>query len=111
MPIRLRGTLKSSQRWRQRGASMVEFSIIAFLVLRTMVAAWYAGVDAASSDRMVVRNKISIIFPLPYAYLEKVKAMPGVEDVSFANWFAGTYIDEKQFFAQFATDAESYYRL
>jgi putative ABC transport system permease protein len=89
----------------------VAIAIIAFLVLRTMVAAWYAGVDAASSDRMVVRNKISIIFPLPYAYLEKVKQTPGVEDVSFANWFAGVYIDEKQFFAQFATDAESYYRL
>jgi putative ABC transport system permease protein len=89
----------------------VALAIVAFLFLRTFIAAWYAGVDASSSDRLIVRNKISIIFPLPKPYLEKVRNQPGVADVSWANWFGGIYIDEKNFFAQFAVDPESYYRL
>ena len=89
----------------------VAITIVAFLFLRTFISAWYAGVDASSSDRLVVRNKISITFPLPKSYVEKVRNQPGVADVSWANWFGGFYKDEKQFFGQFAVDPESYMRV
>jgi len=89
----------------------VSIAIVAFLFLRTFISAWYAGADAASVDRMIVRNKISITFPLPRTYVERVRAVQGVTDVSYANWFAGVYLDPKNFFAQFAVDPESYYRL
>lgn len=89
----------------------VSIAIVAFLFLRTFISAWYAGADAASVDRMIVRNKIAITFPLPRPYVEKVKSVEGVTDVSWANWFAGVYLDPKNFFAQFACEAESYYRL
>ena len=89
----------------------VAVAIIAFLFLRTLLAAWYAGAEAAAVDRMVVRNRISIIFPLPLSYVDKVKQVPGVSDVSWANWFGATYIDERNFFAQFAVDPESYLRV
>lgn len=89
----------------------VAVTIIAFLFLRTFIAAWYAGVDAASADRLVVRNKISITFPLPLAYVNKVRAVPGVSDISYMNWFGGVYIEEKNFFAQFAVEAESLLRV
>jgi putative ABC transport system permease protein len=80
-------------------------AIVAFLFLRTFIGAWYAGVTDAASDRMVVRNKISITFPLPLAYVDKVRAVPGVAAVSWDNWFGGVYPpDEKGFFAQFAAD-------
>lgn len=89
----------------------VAIAIVAFLFLRTFIASYYAGVEASASDRLVVRNKISITFPLPRPYVEKVRNVPGVDDVSWANWFGGIYIDERNFFAQLAIDAESYYRL
>jgi putative ABC transport system permease protein len=89
----------------------VSIAIVAFLFLRTFIAAWYAGADAASVDRMVVRNKIAITSPLPRTYVERVKAVKGVTDVTWASWFAGVYLEPKNFFAQFATDGESYYRL
>ena len=88
--------IKSAFRNRLRAlltASGVAIAIIAFLFLRTFIAAWYAGADAAAVDRMVVRNKISIIFPLPTSYVNKVKQVPGVSDISWANWFGGLYID------------------
>src|SRR5262245_2316811 len=86
----------------------VAIAIIAFLFLRTFIAAWYAGSDAASADRLVVRNKISLIFPLPLSYVDKVRNIPGVTAVSYQNWFGGVYIDERNFFAQFACDDDAF---
>jgi putative ABC transport system permease protein len=88
----------------------VAIAIIAFLFLRTFIAAWYTGVEASSADRLIVRNKISLTFPLPKAYLEKIRNLPGVKDVSYANWMGSYYKDPKQFFANFAVDPESYLR-
>jgi putative ABC transport system permease protein len=82
----------------------VAIAIIAFLFLRTFIAAWYAGVDAAGADRMIVRNKTSIIFSLPLSYATKLQNVPGVSAVSYENWFGGYYKDPKQFFAKFAME-------
>jgi len=84
-------------------------AVIAFGVLRTVVTAWYAGVDASSADRLVTRQAVSFIFPMPYAYKEKIEQIPGIEIVSYANWFGGTYIDKSNFFARLAIDAETYF--
>jgi len=79
-------------------------AVLAFALLRTMVAAWYAGVEGASPTRLVTRNAISLIYPLPMAYLVKIQAVPGVEAVVYGNWFGGNYKDERQFFPVFAVD-------
>lgn len=81
---------------------------IAFGLLRTVVDAWYAGADATSATRLVTRNAISLVFDLPLSYRNKIRLAEGVESVSYANWFGGIYIDEKNFFPQFAIDAASY---
>jgi putative ABC transport system permease protein len=83
-------------------------AILAFGLLRTVVDAWYAGADAASSARLITRNSISLVFPLPLAYKNKIRQLEGVKAVSYANWFGGVYINEKNFFPQFAIDAASY---
>lgn len=83
-------------------------AILAFGLLRTVVSAWYGGVDAASDSRLVTRNAISLTFPLPIGYKYKLRQIEGVTQVSYANWFGGIYIDEKNFFPQFAIDAETY---
>jgi len=86
-------------------------AIVAFGLLRTMVDAWYSGVEAASSSRLVTRNAISLTFDLPISYRNKIRQVQGVTGVSSANWFAGVYISEKNFFPQFAIDAERYFAL
>jgi len=40
-------------------------AISAFGLLRTIVDAWYAGVKASSSARLVVRSATSLVVPLP----------------------------------------------
>jgi putative ABC transport system permease protein len=77
-------------------------AILAFLLLRSVVAAWYRGVDAASDNRLVTRHAISLTFSLPMSYLPALKQTPGVAAVSYANWFGGIYIDERNFFPRFA---------
>jgi putative ABC transport system permease protein len=86
----------------------ISVAILAFGLLRTVISAWYAGVEAASVSRLVTRNAISIIFPLPLSYKEKIRQMEGVKNVSYGNWFGGVYIDEKNFFPNFCVEPKTY---
>ncbi|MBP8829323.1 MAG: FtsX-like permease family protein [Desulfobacter sp.] len=86
-------------------------AILAFGLLRTVISAWYAGVAASSADRLVTRNAISLIFPLPLAYRDKIRLTDGVKGVSYGNWFGGIYIEEKNFFANFAVEPQTYLAL
>ncbi|MEW6002579.1 MAG: FtsX-like permease family protein [Nitrospirota bacterium] len=89
----------------------VAIAILAFGLLRTVVSAWYAGVEASSASRLVTRNSISLIFPLPLSYQEKIRQIEGVKRVSFGTWFGGIYIDEKHFFANYAVEPRGYLEL
>src|SRR3954467_15774816 len=70
-------------------------AIIAFGLLRTIVDAWYAGANASSSARLVTRSAVSLVFPLPLTYAAKLRQVPGVASVSWANWFGGVYVSER----------------
>src|SRR5574337_503297 len=85
--------------------------ILAFGLLRTVVSAWYAGVEASSASRLVTRNSISLVFQLPLSYKDKIRQINGVKLVSYGNWFGGVYIDEKNFFANFAVEPRTYLEL
>jgi putative ABC transport system permease protein len=85
----------------------IAVAVIAFGLLRTVVTAWYVGVEASAANRLITRQAVSFIFPLPYAYRDKIASVPGVEEVTFSNWFQGVYIDKNQFFARLAVDANT----
>jgi putative ABC transport system permease protein len=86
----------------------VTIAILAFGLLRTVIGAWYAGVEASSANRLVTRNAVSLIFPLPLSYKEKIRQVEGVKRVSYGTWFGGVYIDEKNFFANYAVEPKVY---
>ena len=83
-------------------------AIFAFGLLQTVIDAWYAGAEGASNTTLVTRNKTSLVFPLPLSYEARIRGVPGVTGVGYANWFQGTYKDPKNFFAQFAISGDSY---
>ena len=89
----------------------IAVAVLAFCLLRTLIHAWYAGVEASAANRLITRSAISLIFPLPLSYLTRIKQIPEVTDVTYANWFGGVYIDEKNFFPQIAIDAKSFFNL
>ena len=86
------------------------FAVALFLfgLLRVVNGAFSQGIDVAGADRLVVVNRVSIIQPLPLSYRDRLLRLPGVTQVTFANWFGGVYQDENNFFAQFAIDREHY---
>jgi len=106
--------LRNSFRHRLRTALTVlgiVIAVLAFGLLQTVIDAWYAGVEASSSARLITRNAISLVFPLPITYEDKIRRVPGVRTVSRSNWFGGIYIDKRNFFAQFAADAQPFFEL
>ncbi len=86
-------------------------AITAFGLLHTIVDAWYAGANASSSARLVTRSAVSLVFPLPLTDAAKIRQIDGVVAVSWANWFGGVYVSERNFFPQFAVDAPTYLRI
>jgi len=89
----------------------ITIALLAFGLLRTVLDAWNAGVSAASANRLVTRNAVSMTQPLPYAYKGRIRQASGVAIVAAGNWFGGVYLDEKNFFANFAVEAEDMFAL
>ncbi len=86
-------------------------ALVAFGLLQTVVHAWFAAADMASSTRLVTRNSISLVFPLPIYYRDKIRAIDGVRSVATSNWFGGVWRDERSFFAQFAVDVQPFFAM
>ncbi len=106
--------LRNALRHRLRSALTVvgiAVAILAFGLLRTLIGAWYMGVEASAANRLITRNAISLVFPLPLSYKERIRQVAGVEKVSLGNWFGGIYIDRKNFFPNFAIEPTSYLEL
>ena len=87
----------------------VGVAVMAFALLQTVVSAWYAGVEASAANRLITRHAVSFVFPLPLAYRDRIAQVPGVNKVTFANWFSGVYIDKNQFFARLAVDSDTFF--
>ncbi|MGB2867540.1 MAG: FtsX-like permease family protein [Bacteroidota bacterium] len=87
----------------------IAIAVMAFGLLRTVVTAWYAGIEASATNRLITRQAVSFIFPLPLAYRDQIAKIPGVETVSYSNWFGGVYIDKKQFFARLGVDDATFF--
>jgi len=54
--------------------------------------------DVAGVDRLVTVSKVSFTLSLPKSLYGRIQTIPGVQEVSYANWFGGIYQDPKNFF-------------
>jgi len=86
----------------------IAVALFLFGLLVTIETALNAGVDVAGVDRLIVRNKISLIMPLPLSYQERLRQMDHVSEATFATWFGAIYQEPKNFFPQFAIDTATY---
>jgi putative ABC transport system permease protein len=92
-------------------AGAIFFAFLLFGVLMAIRMAFSMGVEMAGQSRLMVMDKVSIINPLPASYEAQIRMVPGVTDITHANWFGGYYQDVKNQFATFATDPESWLRV
>ena len=103
--------LRNALRHKLRTGLTVLGLLVAFLsfgLLQTIVDAWYVGAERAAPDRLITRNAVSLVVPLPVHYRDKIRAVEGVKTVAAVNWFAGVYQEPKNFFPQFAIEPVPY---
>jgi len=70
-------------------------AFLLFGMLDAVRTAFNAPPSAAGVNRLVVSSRISIIQPLPASLEPRIKAIPGVTDAAYANWFGGYYQEPK----------------
>lgn len=89
--------------------TVVSVAVSLFLFATLQTALRELTQPATSEDaalRIVVRHKVSIGNVLPEKYGARLERMPGVKTVMKLTWFGGIYKDERNFFPQFAVDAD-----
>jgi len=89
-------------------ALSIVISFLLFGILAAIRLAFSAGVDVTGADRLAVTHKVSIIQPLPISYGDQIARVPGVREVTHANWFGGIYKDPKNFFPRMGVDPVTY---
>jgi putative ABC transport system permease protein len=92
----------------------IAFSLLLLTLMMTIWRAFYLDQGSAeSSERLVVRHRVSLSFSLPGFYREKIRSVAGVVAVVPVSWFGGIYKDQKpeNFFAQFGTDPDEFFKV
>ena len=89
------------------GAIALAIALVCFLA--TMPDGMNRILDAlATNTRIVVHNEAGLVYPLPYAYLQKVRSMPGVVAATSWTWFGGVFKEEDGVsFPNFAIEPDS----
>jgi putative ABC transport system permease protein len=64
-----------------------------------------AGQSVAGASRLITISKVSFMVALPKSLYMRIQSVPGVAEVSYANWFGGIYQDPKNFFPNEAVAA------
>ncbi len=88
------------------GAILLAIALVC--VLRTMPAAFDAILNRLSNNtRISIHHTAGIVYSMPYAYLNKVRSIPGVVDAVSWTWFGGAIDPDKGVtFPNFAVDAD-----
>lgn len=105
---------KNLMRKKLRTSLTVLSIVVAFILfgaLGSIKAAFTAGIEVAGADRLITTHKVSLIQSLPYSYVNRARGVEGVENVTLMSWFGGYYQDQKNQFAQFAVDADTYFEV
>jgi putative ABC transport system permease protein len=89
-------------------AGAIALAIAFVCVLRTMPAGFdYFLNQLATNTRVSVHNSAGIVYSMPYAYLARVRSVPGVVSAVSWTWFGGTIDPDKGVeFPNFAVDAD-----
>ncbi len=106
--------------WRnRRRTTLTVLSIGISLCLLGLLLAMYAAFfhsqpSAYQAKRLVTRNRVSLAFPMPLYYRDKIRSLPRVQEVGMSQWFGGAYKDSRDpnnFFARFAVEPDKLFTL
>jgi len=86
--------------WRKRARTVLTLLcvVVAFALfgmLHGFTAALDGIIDAMSDTRLRTMSRVNITQPLPLAHRARMQTVPGVDEVSYYNFFAGYYQDRR----------------
>jgi len=86
----------------------IALAVLLVCVLLTMPAGLSVILDQLANDtRISVVNEAGLVYPMPFAYARKVRALEGVEDVVAMMWFGGAFEEAGRVtFPSFAVEAD-----
>lgn len=91
--------------------SSVAVAFFLFTALSAVNHALTVNVSANNQFRLMTSHKISMARSLPVNYQQKIMAIEGVKQVSYASWFGGFFHDETNQLAVMAVDHQTYFEL
>src|SRR5438270_1123872 len=99
-PLIVRNVLRNRRR-----TTLTLASTAVSLALLALLTALYQGffysdpATPAEARRIICRHRVSLTQVLPASHQQRIRAVPGVDEVSAWSWFAGVYKEPKNFFA------------
>jgi len=102
--------LKNCWRNRRRTILTVLSISVSLCLLGVMMAIYHAfyfkEASPAQALRLVVRNRVSLAFPMPQSYRDRIRQIPGVVETGASQWFGGMYLDRRaeHMFARMAVE-------
>jgi putative ABC transport system permease protein len=111
--------VKSGLRNRRRSTltiASIAVSLCLLGVLMAMYRVLFLSNDPSPAQalRLVTHHKVSITQPMPSAFGDRIRQVPGVRDAMIWQWFGGVYKDARDpnnFFARFAIEPERLFRI
>ncbi len=99
--------------WRKRVRTVLTLLcvVVAFTLfgmLHGVTAAIDGIVDAMSDTRLRIMSRVNILEALPLAHMQRIATVPGVEGVSYYNFFAGYHQDPRNGVQVGAIDVETF---
>ncbi len=109
LPLVWKNLLRNKVRAFLTGAA-IALAIALVCMLRTMPAGMDSFLSSiASNTRISTHNKAGMVYSMPYSYLAKVRAVPGVVAAISWQWFGGAVDPSKGVeFPNFAVDPEDF---
>src|SRR5882724_3037192 len=108
--------LKNSFRNRRRSILTIlsmGASLCLLGILFSLYQALFLGEPSPTQAlRLIPRHRVSLTNFLPASYEAKIRAIPGVREVTSWSWFGGVYKDSRDpnnFFARFSVEPERYF--
>jgi putative ABC transport system permease protein len=99
--------------WRKRARTVLTLLCVVvafglFGILHGFTAAIGGIIDAMSDSRLRSMSKVNIMEALPLAHGQRMATVPGVEAVSYYNFFAGYYRERSNSISVGAIDVETF---
>jgi putative ABC transport system permease protein len=89
--------------------------VVAFLLFGVLETVDYAfghpSTGAFGANKLITTNKYSIVLSLPFSYMQQIRSVPGVAEVTWITWFGAYYQESKNFVFALPVDSDTYFNL